>query len=57
MLSHTPPGARIMRNYDRSTLCDERRAALIAGARWLSQLKAAEPGKVIAFGRSVSGVA
>jgi len=55
LLSHTPPGARITRVYDRSDLLDERRAALIAWARWLNQLKAAEPGKVLAFGRSASG--
>ncbi len=55
LLSHTPPGARITRVYDRSDLLDERRAALIVWARWLDQLKAAEPGKVLAFGRSASG--
>ncbi len=39
MLSHTPPGARITRVYDRSDLLDERRAALIAWARWLDRIK------------------
>ena len=44
LLSHTPPGASITRNYDRSTLLDERRAALIAWARWLDRIKSEEAG-------------
>lgn len=42
LLSHTPPGARITRVYDRSDLLEERRAALIAWARWLDGLKSEE---------------
>lgn len=39
LLSHTPPGARITRVYDRSELLDERRSALFAWARWLDRVK------------------
>jgi len=42
LLSHTPPGARITRVYDRSELLDERRAALTAWARWLDRVKSNE---------------
>lgn len=45
ILGHKKPGAAATRIYDRSELLDEKRAALIAWAAWLDEIKAAEPAK------------
>lgn len=44
ILGHTPPGAPVSRVYNRAELLDEKRAALVAWAAWLEQIKA-EPVK------------
>ncbi len=51
LLSHTPPGPKVTRNYQRAELLDERRAALAAWADWLEQLRTGktQSAKVLSF--------
>ena len=45
ILGHKKPGAAATRIYDRSELLDEKRAALVAWAAWLDEIKTTEPAK------------
>jgi len=50
LLSHTARGAAVTRVYDRSELLPERRAALVAWAAWLEDVKAGRVGvRVLPF--------
>lgn len=43
LLGHTPPGAKVTRVYNRAELLDEKRAALVAWAAWLDEVKTGAP--------------